>query len=258
MKVAVVTPTIGNPKLADCLDSVNKQTYKDLTHYIFIDGSQYEEQVKQIIIKSPKVWQKTIKLEENVGKGWYGHRVFAACSFLVDADIICYLDEDNWFEPCHIEKLVKKIEEGNDWAYSLRKIYDKDGKFICDDNCESLGKWPVYFNDNVFHIDTSCFAVRRDIAVRVGHSWYGQWGADRQFFSAISKAFPKFDCTNSHTACYRLDGNPNSVNKEFFDQGNEVNTKKYSGQFPWKLGQKLVTIPKGQVEEVGPGIKIVL
>ena len=48
MKVAVVTPTIGNPKLADCLASVNNQTYKNLTHYIFIDGSQYEEQVKQI------------------------------------------------------------------------------------------------------------------------------------------------------------------------------------------------------------------
>jgi glycosyltransferase involved in cell wall biosynthesis len=260
MKVAVVTPTIGNPKLADCLASVNNQTYKNLTHYIFIDGSQYEEQVKKIIIKSPKVWQKTIKLEENVGKGWYGHRVFAACSFLVDADIICYLDEDNWFEPCHIEKLVKKIEEGNDWAYSLRKIYDKDGNYICDDNCESLGKWPVYFNDSVFHIDTSCFAVRRDIAVRVGHSWYGQWGADRQFFSAISKAFPKFDCTNSHTACYRLDGNPNSVNKEFFDQGNEVNEKKYFGQFPWKLGKKLVTIAKQPTQEfeVGPGIKILV
>ena len=258
MKVAVVTPTIGNPKLADCLASVNNQTYKNLTHYIFIDGSQYEEQIKQIIIKSPKVWQKTIKLEENVGKGWYGHRVFAACSFLVDADIICYLDEDNWFEPCHIEKLVKKIEEGNDWAYSLRKIYDKDGNYICDDNCESLGKWPVYFNDSVFHIDTSCFAVRRDIAVRVGHSWYGQWGADRQFFSAISKAFPKFDCTNAHTACYRLDGNPNSVNKEFFDKGNAVSEKKYHGQFPWKLGKKLITIAKEppQEIEVGPGIKI--
>ena len=260
MKVAVVTPTIGNPKLADCLASVNNQTYKNLTHYIFIDGSQYEEQVKKIIIKSPKVWQKTIKLEENVGKGWYGHRVFAACSFLVDADIICYLDEDNWFEPCHIEKLVKKIEEGNDWAYSLRKIYDKDGNYICDDNCESLGKWPVYFNDSVFHIDTSCFAVRRDIAVRVGHSWCGQWGADRQFFSAISKAFPKFDCTNAHTACYRLDGNPNSVNKDFFDQGNEVNEKKYHGQFPWKLGKKLVTIAKQPTKEleVGPGIKILV
>ena len=218
MKVAVVTPTIGNPKLADCLASVNNQTYKNLTHYIFIDGSQYEEQIKQIIIKSPKVWQKTIKLEENVGKGWYGHRVFAACSFLVDADIICYLDEDNWFEPCHIEKLVKKIEEGNDWAYSLRKIYDKDGNYICDDNCESLGKWPVYFNDRVYHIDTSSFAIRRDIAVRIGHAWYGQWGADRQFFTALKNNFPLFDCTNAHTSCYRLDGNANSVTKEFFDK----------------------------------------
>ena len=101
MKVAVVTPTIGNEKLLDCLASVDAQTYKDIIHYIFIDG-----------------------------KGWYGHRVFAACSFLVNADIIVYLDEDNWFEPCHVKKLVDKINEGNDWAYSLRKIYDKDGNFL--------------------------------------------------------------------------------------------------------------------------------
>ena len=260
MKVAVVTPTIGNSKLADCLASVEKQTYKKLTHYIFIDGNQYKRAVDELIEWSGSTKVKTVELEENVGRGWYGHRVFAACSFLVNADVICYLDEDNWFEPCHVEKLVKKLEEGNDWAYSLRKIYDKDGNYLCDDNCESLGKWPVYFNDSVFHIDTSCFAVRRDIAVRVGHSWYGQWGADRQFFSAISKQFPKFDCTNAHTACYRLDGNPNSVNKEFFDQGNSVNQMKYFGQFPWKLGKKLVTIPKQPTQEleVGPGIKILV
>ena len=73
MKVAVVTPTIGNPKLADCLASVNNQTYKNLTHYIFIDGSQYEEQTKQILVRLPKVWQKTIKLEENVGRSGRAH-----------------------------------------------------------------------------------------------------------------------------------------------------------------------------------------
>lgn len=257
MKVAVVTPTIGNPKLADCLASVDKQTHKDLIHYIFIDGGEYKHIVDKRLNDATRV--KTIQLEENVGKGWYGHRVFAASSFLVNADVICYLDEDNWFEPCHIEKMVKKIEEGNDWVYSLRKIYDKDGNFICDDNCESLGKWPVYFNDGVFHIDTSCFAVRRDIAVRVGHSWYGQWGADRQFFSALSKAHPKFDCTNAYTSCYRLDGNPNSVNKDFFDQGNAVNEKKYFGQYPWTVPKKLLTIAKPSQEiEVGPGIKILM
>jgi glycosyltransferase involved in cell wall biosynthesis len=254
MKVAVVTPTINSKHLKQCLESVEKQTYENLTHYIFIDGCQYEPKVKELIREFPKT--RYIELEENVGKDWYGHRVYSACSFLVNADIICYLDEDNWFEACHIDKLVKKIKEGNDWVYSLRKIYDKDGKYVCDDNCESLGKWPVYFNESVHHIDTSCFAVRRDIAVRIGHAWYGQWGADRQFFSALSKSFPKFDCTNAHTACYRLDGNPNSVSKEFFDQGNSVNEKKYSGQFPWKLGKKLVN--PIQELEVGPGIKILV
>ena len=246
MRVAVVTPTIASEHLAKCIDSVDKQTYQDITHYIFIDGCQYEPKAREILVGSSKT--RMIELEENVGKGWYGHRVYAACSFLVNADIIVYLDEDNWLEPCHVQKIVDKIKEGNDWAYSLRKIYDKDENFLCEDNCESLGKWPVYFNSEVHHIDTSCFGVRRDVAVHIRHSWYGQWGADRQFFNTIKKAFPKYDCTNVYTSCYRLDGNPNSVTKEFFEQGNEINKQKYNGEFPWKLGKKFIS--------VGPGISI--
>jgi glycosyltransferase involved in cell wall biosynthesis len=246
MKVAVVTPTIGSEHLKQCLESVEKQTYKNLTHYVFIDGCQYEPKIKELIRDFSKT--RYVELEENVGKGWYGHRVYAASSFLVNADVICYLDEDNWYEPCHVQKLVDKIQSGNDWAYSLRKIFNKDGEYLCDDNCESLGKWPVYFNDKVFHIDTSSFAVKRDIAVRIGHAWYGQWGADRQFFSNLSMHFPKFDCTHAHTLSYRLDGNPNSVTKDFFDQGNEVMRKKYGEKFPWKNGNSLHKI------EVGPGI----
>jgi len=166
MKVAVVTPTIGSDHLSQCLSSVDSQNYEDLTHYVFIDGSQYFDKVEEQLVGASKV--KTIRLEDNVGKGWYGHRVYAACSFLVNADIICYLDEDNWFDSCHVKKLVNTIQNGNDWAFSLRKIYDKQGNFLCEDNCESLGKWPVYFNDEVFHVDTSSFAVKRDVAVRIG------------------------------------------------------------------------------------------
>ena len=245
MKVAVVTPTIGSKHLFECTKSVRNQTYKNLTHYLFIDGKEYGSEVKYHTEGSGV---KYVELEENVGKGWYGHRVYAACSFLVDADVICYLDEDNWFEPCHVEKMVNRLEEGNQWVYSLRKIYSKEGEYLCEDNCESLGKWPVYFNHELFHIDTSSFAIRRDVAVRIGHSWYGQWGADRQFFMNLKKNFNKFDCTNAHTLCYRLDGNPNSVNKQFFDEGNAVNENKYGGQFPWKNNGIMVA----------PGIKIIL
>lgn len=246
MKVAVVTPTIGNKVLSDCLRSVDAQTYTNLTHYVFSDGVEHFEKIKEQLEGASKV--KKIALEENVGKGWYGHRVYAAASFLVNADVICYLDEDNWYEPDHVEKLVKRIEEGNDWAYSLRKIYDKDGNYLCEDNCESLGKWPTYFNNEVFHIDTSSFAVRRDVAVRIGHAWYGQWGADRQFFGALKHHFPKFACSNAHSMCYRLDGNPNSVTKEFFDQGNAIQSQKYNNDFPWK---------RQLLSQVAPGISVV-
>lgn len=232
MKVAVVTPTIASDHLDQCLESVKKQSYKDITHYVFIDGLKYNAEVERKLDGYKNT--KRIILEENVGKGWYGHRVYSACSFLVNADVICYLDEDNWYEPNHVEELVNVIKDGNDWSFSLRKIYDKQGQYLCEDNCESLGKWPVYFNHEVFHIDTSSFAVKRDVATRIGHAWYGQWGADRQFFAAIKHHFPKYDCSRQHTLCYRLDGNPNSVTKEFFDKGNFTTNQKYNGKYPWK------------------------
>lgn len=250
LRVAVVTPTIASPELAKCIESVQKQTYKNLVHYVFIDGK--ENAVDGDLLNHENI--KTVTLEENVGKGWYGHRVYAACSFLVNADVICYLDEDNWYDPCHVQKLVNKIEEGNDWAYSLRKIYDKSGEFLCEDNCESLGKWPVYFNSATHHIDTSSFAVKRDVAVQAGHSWYAQWGADRKFFHTLQKYFPKFGCTNSHTLCYRLDGNPNSVTQAFFDRGNAEQEKKYNGKLPWK-NTAMTSID--EPIHIGPGIQLV-
>lgn len=238
MRVAVVTPTIGSKTLQQCVDSIEDQTYGNVVHYIFTDGKEYENKIWHQLEDAKKV--KTIRLEENVGKGWYGHRVYAACSFLINADVICYLDEDNWLEPDHIEKMVSKIDLGFDWVYSLRKIHDKDGNYICNDDCESLGKWPVYFNPNVYHIDTSSFAVKKEVAIRVGHAWYGQWGADRQFFTALKTYYPNFECTNAYTLNYRLDGNPNSVTKEFFDKGNDINTKKYLGAFPWNKKDEIV------------------
>lgn len=235
MKVAVVTPTIASKYLDRCAESVDKQTYHDIDHYIFADGRDSWFGVSDSLEGYNKT--KFVMLEQNVGKGWYGHRVYASCSFLVNADVICYLDEDNWIDETHVENLVKSIQQGNYWSYSLRKICDKDGNHLFDDNCESLGKWPTFFDTNTYHIDTSCFAIRREVAVQIGHAWYGQWGADRQFFHALKQYFPKFACTGKHTLNYRLDGNPNSVKPEFFEQGNELNFAKYQGNYPWLNGK---------------------
>jgi glycosyltransferase involved in cell wall biosynthesis len=249
MKVAVVTPTIGAKTLSKCIQSVEAQTYENLTHYVFLDGEEeHGDKIWNQLQVPSKV--KTIRLEENIGKGWYGHRVYAACGYLVNADLICYLDEDNWLEPNHVEKLVERIKKGVDWAYSLRKIVDKEGNFVAEDNCESLGQWPIYFNKDAFHIDTSSFMVKADIARKIGQAWYGQCGADRNFFNALKQYFPNFSCSREYSLCYRLDGNPNSVNAEFFEKGNAENAKQYPDGFPWKTQFKEEYV-------VGPGITIV-
>jgi len=232
MRVAVVTPTIGTAFLKECLQSVADQSYKNISHYIFVDGKDHFNKVRRI---ASSFQTKKVLLEENTGaNGWLGHRVYASCSFLVDADLICYLDEDNWIEHSHISSLVDKINQGNDWAFSLRKVYSKSGEYLFEDNCESLGKWPVYNNPALYHVDTSAYMVKTDVALKIGHMWCKKWDADRQFFANLKHFFPKFDCTGQYTLCYRLGGNTNSVSKDFLEMGNLLNKNKYN-KFPWSL-----------------------
>lgn len=230
MKVAVVTSTIGTPYLKECIKSVEGQDYTDIEHYVFVDGKEFFSKVRKITTSTNV---KKILLEQNTGgDGWLGHRVYAACSFLVNADLVCYLDEDNWFESNHVSSLVNIIKSGFDWAFSLRKIYDKSGDFLFEDNCESLGKWPVYNNPDVYHVDTSSYIVKIDVARSIGHTWCKKWDADRRFFANLRHFFPNFDCSKKHTLCYRLGGNDRSVSKQFFEVGNSVHKTKYD-KFPW-------------------------
>lgn len=235
MKVSVVTPTIGSEYLEECMLSVKNQVSMDeIFHYIFIDGKEYKEKSEKIIERVDNKNVKIVSLDQNVGRGWYGHRVYASSSFLVEGEVVIYLDEDNFISKNHVQSITKELYRGYDWCFSLRNIVDKNGEFICEDNCESLGLWPVFSNKDQYHVDTSCFGVRRDVALRIGHAWYGQWGADRQFYGALRKFYKNFSCTRKYTLNYRLDGNPNSVSRKFFEEGNEANFKAYDGKFPWK------------------------
>jgi glycosyltransferase involved in cell wall biosynthesis len=41
MKVSVITATTGGVRLADCIESVRNQTYKNIEHYVIVDGSAF-------------------------------------------------------------------------------------------------------------------------------------------------------------------------------------------------------------------------
>ena len=224
-RIMVITPTTGKDTVVKAIDSVRNQTIPT-EHLIVLDG------VEENILRMKSEREKVIKLPENVGgNGWYGHRVYAAMPLMVNADYILFLDEDNWFEPNHVETMIAKIKSKNlMWAYSLRRICDERGQYVCDDDCESLGRHPTYYDHNVNFVDTNCYCFRREYLVNVAHHFYGQWGADRPFYKAASTQLPSFGCTGQATVNYRA---PERLLKMFLE-GNEKMIAAYKQPLPWR------------------------
>ena len=233
--VAVATSTIGHPELALAIKSVQNQTYP-CKHYVFVDGNIFWNKAKSILEQFPDVIP--IYLPMNTGKnGILNGAINAAAAFLVEEDIICYLDDDNQLREDHVESLVNVIEQGADFAYSLRSFYDSNHQFICNDDFESLGNWTkeihffsdikinniqqsihLIFNTNGEHIDTNCYAVPREIAQKVAHSWYIPYFGDRTFFSAINALDLKGETSGKYTVKYTIDFNKMIAVRRFFPQ----------------------------------------
>lgn len=235
--VCVITPTIGSKYLRQAIESVNKQTYKNINHLIVVDGPGYMDEVKRHIPENIKI---TITPQNTGGGGFYGHRIYAAYPHLVNEDYIAFLDEDNWWDENHIQSLVSKIEDKNlDWAYSLRKVYVNDD-YLDHDCCESIGRWPIYFSkeDNPQHlVDTSSYCFKREFLVQLCQYWNYGWGGDRRFFNILTKHLnhTNFDTTGLHTLNYRLPDMQKAYggDMEFFKRGNEIVKKYYGGKYPW-------------------------
>jgi hypothetical protein len=238
MKSAVViVPTTGAETLAQTIQSLSGQSYTNLTALIVVDGKEHRGKVDKILVKHQSSLEKQIVyLTDNVGaNGFYGHRVYAGFSHLVNHDYVFFLDQDCWLEPNHVESMINSLETSNsDWVYGLRNITDKKGNFLCYDDCESLGKWEAW--TNTYHIDTNCYCLKRQVAVAIAGAWHGGWGQDRVVRQALAQYFPKYECTGKYTVNYRLDGNEGSVTKQFFEQGNAKMAQKYGeNYFPWRM-----------------------
>jgi glycosyltransferase involved in cell wall biosynthesis len=236
-KVTVITPTTGSSKLYDAAKSVNKQTYSNVEHIVVIDKPEKSDSVH----KSLKEFKSIIvNVPYNTGhSGYNGHRIYGAFSYLVDGDFICFLDEDNWFEENHIETLVDTIKVGNKWAYSLRKIVSQEGDYICNDDCESLGRWKSILNDNF--VDVNCFMIPKQAAVAFSPYWYRrarhpqeQPEVDRILSAFMMQNMVEFNINGLYTVNYRVASRSDSVQKEFFLQGNQMMNHKMNGEYPWR------------------------
>jgi hypothetical protein len=239
MSILVITPATGSPELAKAITSVREQNI-EVQHLVVVDGRSFFERVNKVEEIAAVDYRDGKYLRCDLpfntgGNGFYGHRIMAAFGHLINHDYVLFLDQDNWYDPNHVRSLVETIENKKvDWAYSLRKIVDKNGKYACNDDCESLGSWPTWVDSSIHLVDTSTYCFKTSFFKQVCHLWDYSWGADRRFFNILkNNNIGKFACTGKYTLNYRLGGNEGSVTADFFKQGNRVMNQKYNGTLPW-------------------------
>lgn len=233
MTATVIIPTTGAETLRQAVASVVAQTYPSKC-YVVIDGLANNPHALNILNDFKQNQKVDIALLPiNVGaNGFYGHRVYAAFTHLVNSEYVLYLDQDNWLEPDHVESCIDTIKQNKlQWTYSLRNIY-QGNSYVCQDNCESLGRYASYHGIN--HIDTSAYCVRRELVLQFASVWHGGWGQDRVWYDVLKNMLPDYDCTGKYTLNYRVAGNAGSVTADFFLNGNRIQEQRYQGKFPWQ------------------------
>lgn len=237
--VTIITPTTGSDQLNDVLRSIDRQTYKNIQHLVVVDGvNEYGVKVTKLMEGSTR--STAFALPHNTGYDQYnGHRIYAAMTFIAEGSYLCFLDQDNWYEDTHIESLVNVIKKGNDWSYSLRKIVDQDGKYICNDDCESLGRWSSVLGDHF--VDVNCYMIPKIAGIGFAPYWYRrarhpdeQPEVDRILSQFMMNNFAKFDTNGQYSVNYRVASRADSVQKEFFMAGNDKMRDVMKGEFPWR------------------------
>lgn len=234
--VTIITPTTGTKHLEQCVNSVANQTYDNIQHLVVVDGKEHRKKAEQQIHHDADI----LVLPYNTGYDQYnGHRIYGAATYLAEGQYIIFLDEDNWFEPNHVEELVKRVgDNGNGWAYTLRKIVNQDGEYICNDDCESLGKWKSVLNDQF--VDVNCYIIHKSLALWFSPGWYRrarhpeeQPEVDRLLSSKLMNVSQSVECTGQYTVNYRVGNRADSVQAEFFLRGNDIMKQQYP-VFPWR------------------------
>lgn len=218
--VAIVTATTGRKELVRAIESVQWQSYP-CQHYIFFDGVPVNVAVPHGVHVIPL----PIKTGAN---GIMNGGVCAAAAYLTQEDYLCFLDDDNWLEPNHVEDLVNVIGD-NPYAYSLRNLVNPDGTFWGRDDGESLG----HFGELV---DVNCYMMARGFACDISPLWYKSNGTlmvgDRYVWKVLSDNKVPYAASGKYSVNYRMSARGQDMRGYFFLK-NIQKRGQYPDGFPW-------------------------
>ena len=242
----VITATVGKETLRRSVESVLNQSFANVCSLVVVDGPRFVAESQRAIgdlAGSDRV--QVLALPQNTGSGGFVcHRIYGALPLLVNQDFVFYLDDDNWYDSGHVADLVELcVREDLQWAYGLRKILNEDGSLLCNDDCESLGRWPVWYNKNIHHVDTNCYCLRREVAIELASRWHRsrivdqmvQPSADTEVCGYLLSRYDRCGVVGKHSVNYVLGSWGLSPKPEFFLHGNQVMCQRYGGSLPWRV-----------------------
>lgn len=219
--IAVVIPTICRQSLLKAVRSVFAQDYQGTIQVLVgvdADRTGKSRQMRATLVaECPSnmmlTWldpgYSTSRRNGGIHACCFGGALRTILSFMANAPIVAYLDDDDWYLPNHLGCLARAIE-GKPWAFSLCYYANGDsGKSLCVDEMESVGPKAGIFNESFGgFVRTSALALDKTKLAPLLHLWSEAIGPagdgeDRLIFEQL-KTKP-YGETGEPTVCYALD-----------------------------------------------------
>jgi len=174
-RILICTPTFHSDPvwIKRSTESIQAQTYSYFDCYLVKDSctrcdktclecencKEIESICKNIVKQDSRF--KYFNLPYHCGYSGWGPRNFAITNS--ENDLIAYLDDDNWYEPDHLQSLYEAIKENNaDLAYTGSRLINKNNEVVLE---------RVHpFEPKAGYIDTSEMLHKRWLINR-----YGGW-----------------------------------------------------------------------------------
>jgi hypothetical protein len=221
--VAVVIPSILRPTLARAVKSVFAQAFDGRVQILIgIDkplGSMEMLEATCRMAPSHCVVQalypgySTSVRHGGLCDACDGGALRTILSYLANAPLIAYLDDDNWWGRGHLASLARAIAPV-DWAFSLRwYVHPETALPICVDEWESVGPGAGVFENSGGWVDPNCLMIKRRACAPVIPWWTVPLPGDQNGMSADRLVFDylrrhrKSAGTNEASAFYVLDPN---------------------------------------------------
>lgn len=209
--VAVVIPTILRPSLARALTSVFAQQFGGRIQVLIgIDQPQGSIDLLEAtcalapsncLVQALYPGYSTSVRHGGLWAARDGGALRTILSYLANAPLIAYLDDDNWWGPNHLATLARAIEPV-DWAFSLRWFVHPDSaRPVCVDQWESVGPEAGIFRDRFGgFVDPNCLMIKRPNCDPVLPVWTMPLAGDPKGMSADRNVFAFLSKHRSHAS----------------------------------------------------------